>query len=182
MKQNCTKLLILDLDETLIHASDHELEIKADFQIDKYYIYKRPRLEWFLYEISLHYKLGLWSSASDLYVSEVATAIKPASVNFEIIWGRSKCSFKKDRTYEKYYFEKKLDKLEKHGFFLDQILIVDDRPEGLRKNYGNAIYIKEFTGNKDDIELIYLYEYLYTLRDVENVRAIEKRKWRAIKG
>lgn len=99
MKQSCTKLLILDLDETLIHASDHELKIKEDFQFYKYFIYKRHRLEWFLSEISLHYKLGIWSSASDLYVSEVTTAIKPASVNFEIIWGRSKCSLKRDKTY-----------------------------------------------------------------------------------
>ena len=45
-------------------------------------------------------------------------------------------------------------------------------------NYGNAIYIKEFTGDVNDCELRHLYNYLLTLKTVKNVRTIEKRGWR----
>ena len=47
-----------------------------------------------------------------------------------------------------------------------------------RANYGNAIYIKEFTGDVNDCELQHLYNYLLTFKTVENVRIIEKRGWR----
>jgi len=48
----------------------------------------------------------------------------------------------------------------------------------VRANYGNAIYIKEFTGDLNDCELQHLYNYLLTLKTVANVRTIEKRGWR----
>jgi carboxy-terminal domain RNA polymerase II polypeptide A small phosphatase len=75
-------------------------------------------------------------------------------------------------------YEKRLDKLKKKGFRLEQILIIDDSPEKARANYGNAIHIKEFTGDPNDCELRYLYDYLLTLKTVQNVRTIEKRGWR----
>ena len=41
-------LLILDLDETLIHASAQELETPAHFRVSKYWVYRRPHLDVFL--------------------------------------------------------------------------------------------------------------------------------------
>jgi len=37
------KLLILDLDETLVHASERELERSADFRLVGYHVYLRPQ-------------------------------------------------------------------------------------------------------------------------------------------
>ncbi len=54
---------------------------------------------------------------------------------------------------------------------------MDDTPAKSRSNYGNAIYIKEFLGDMKDQELKYLRDYLLTLKNVDNVRAIEKRNW-----
>jgi TFIIF-interacting CTD phosphatase-like protein len=85
---------------------------------------------------------------------------------------------KRDHEYDRYYSEKRLDNLKKKGFALEQTLIVDDSPEKARINYGNAIYIREFTGDPNDKELQYLYNYLLTLKTVGNVRTIEKRGWR----
>ena len=95
-----------------------------------------------------------------------------------VVWGRSKCSLKRDLTFDTYCFEKRLDKLKKKGFRLEKVLVVDDSPSKSRTNYGNAIYIKEFTGDKGDSELQFLYNYLLTLKRVDNVRTIEKRGWR----
>ena len=41
-------LIILDLDETLIHATEKKLKRKEDFMGLNYFIYKRPHLEFFL--------------------------------------------------------------------------------------------------------------------------------------
>lgn len=182
MDEKSDKLLIFDLDETLIHASEKDLGFPVDFTFDKYFVHKRPYLDKFLAEISKHFSIGIWSSADDIYVKEIVNNIKPDEVEFEIIWGRSRCSLKRDYTFDNYYFEKRLDKLKKKGFRLEQIIIVDDTPEKSRNNYGNAIYIKEFLGGTRDEELKYLHDYLLTLKKVGNIRAIEKRGWRTNKG
>jgi TFIIF-interacting CTD phosphatase-like protein len=178
MDEKSDKLLILDLDETLIHATEKELESPADFQFDKYFIYKRPQLHKFLGEISKHFTLGIWSSADDSYVKAIVENIKPENVEFDIIWGRNRCSLRRDYDLDIYCFEKRIDKLKKRGFKLEQIIIVDDTPEKSRSNYGNAIHIKEFLGDITDEELEHLHDYLLTLKGASNVRAIEKRGWR----
>lgn len=178
MTEKSNKLLILDLDETLIHATENKLEIPEDFQFEQYYVYKRPHLGTFLEAISKHFTIGIWSSADDNYVTEIVQRIKPDTIDLKVIWGRSRCSVKRDYDYDQYNFEKRLDKLKKQGFRLEQIIIVDDSPEKTRNNYGNAVYIKEFTGDTSDEELKFLYDYLLTLKDVENIRTIEKRGWR----
>lgn len=61
-------LLILDLDETLIHASRKVLDRKADFEVFDYHIYKRPFLDEFLQKVKSNFMLAIWSSASDEYV------------------------------------------------------------------------------------------------------------------
>lgn len=178
MEDKSDKLIILDLDETLIHATERELDISYDFKFDKYFVYERPYLRQFLVDISKHFSIGIWSSASDDYVNEIVRHIKPDNVDFVVVWGRSKCSLKRDLTFDTYFFEKRLDKLKKKGFGLEQILVVDDSPSKSRTNYGNAIYIKEFAGDTSDKELQFLYNYLLTLKEVDNIRTIEKRGWR----
>jgi carboxy-terminal domain RNA polymerase II polypeptide A small phosphatase len=182
MSDKSDKLLILDLDETLIHATANQVDIQEDHRFDKYFIYKRPHLDNFLINISSHFTLGIWSSAGDEYVNEIVKLITPAQVQFELVWGRSKCSLKRDNTFDTYFFSKKLDKLKSKGFKLEKILIVDDSPEKASNNYGNAIYIKQYVGDKTDTELLLLNDYLLTLKDVENVRQIEKRNWRKLTG
>ncbi|MBN9296926.1 MAG: HAD family hydrolase [Filimonas sp.] len=178
MKTKSDKLLILDLDETLIHATQTELAIASDFRFDNYFVYKRPGLQKFLHDVSLHFTIAIWSSAGDDYVKAIVQQFKTEEISFSFVWGRSKCSLKRNPVYDTYSFEKRLDKLKKNGFRLEQILIVDDSPAKSRTNYGNAIYIKEFTGDSEDRELSFLYDYLLTLKNVENVRTIEKRRWR----
>ena len=44
-------------------------------------------------------------------------------------------------------------------------------------NYGNAVFVKEFIGQKDDDELIKLLKYLEVIGEVENVRKVDKLHW-----
>lgn len=172
------KILILDLDETLIHATSTPLLIQEDFLFEHYFVYKRPYLDRFLIDISKHYKLGIWSSADDDYVEHIVDKIRPNNVDFEIIWGNSKCSYKRDMELDTYIYEKRLDKLRKKGFDLKKIIIIDDSPEKARANYGNAVYINEFNGEQQDQELLLLYDYLVSIKKIDNVRTLEKRYWR----
>jgi RNA polymerase II subunit A small phosphatase-like protein len=58
------------------------------------------------------------------------------------------------------------------------VLIVDDTPAKCVRNYGNAVYARPWEGEPGDVELRLLARYLAGLKDVANVRTIEKRRWR----
>ncbi len=171
-------LLILDLDETLIHATETKLAIQHDYKYMDYYIYKRPHVIEFLIEMNSFFKLAIWSSADDTYVNDIVELIKPSEINFEFIWARSRCTTKRDYLLDRYVQEKRLKKIKKQGFQLEKSLIVDDSPEKTRDNFGNAIYILPYEGNIKDTELITLSNFLTSIKDSENVRRIEKRGWR----
>lgn len=182
-------LLILDLDETLIHATATKIREDFDFQVYDYYVYMRPGLTEFLTRCGAHFTLAVWSSASDDYVQAIVKQIFPAQLMPAFTWGRSRCTpFRLPEVDEQgfytpdysrgYEFAKRLKKATRQGFDLKRTLIVDDTPEKVRQNYGNAIYIKPYLGAGEDQELAYLADYLLTLKDAANVRTIEKRGWR----
>lgn len=171
-------LLILDLDETLIHATERKLTTEPHFEYVDYFIYKRPHVDDFLMEMTQYFDLAVWSSAGDQYVNDVVNLIKPDTVDFEFVWAQSRCTIRRDYELGNYVYEKRLKKIKKLGFRLEQALIVDDSPEKTRDNFGNAIYIQPFEGNPDDEELRLLLEYLKSIHQIENVRKIEKRGWR----
>jgi carboxy-terminal domain RNA polymerase II polypeptide A small phosphatase len=184
-------LLILDLDETLIHASGQPLSRPADFQVYNYFVYKRPYLQEFLLGCSQHFQLAVWSSASDDYVEEVVKWIFPPEIPLAFVWDRSRCTHCLDVSlvdsghYTDYYashynYLKVLKKVRNKGYRLERMLIVDDTPSKARRNYGNVIYPKEYLGDSGDNELLLLFKYLMKIKDVENVRTIEKRNWKSI--
>lgn len=182
-------LLILDLDETLIHASATKVREEADFQVFHYFVYKRPGLAEFLTTCAQHFKLAIWSSASDDYVQAVVRQILPPGITLEFVWGRSRCTpFATPRLDEygyynldgtsSYEYAKRLKKVRQRGFSLQKTLIVDDTPAKVQQNYGNAIYIKPYQGETADEELRHLTAYLLTLKQQDNFRTVEKRHWR----
>ncbi|MBN2000027.1 hypothetical protein JW935_20920, partial [candidate division KSB1 bacterium] len=48
----------------------------------------------------------------------------------------------------------------------------------IERHYGNHIPILSFIGSVDDRELLYLQMFLQKIKNVPNVRKIEKRWWR----
>ena len=53
------RLLILDVDETLIYGSEHELDRSADFRVGPFHIYRRPYLDSFLKTMSDWFSLAV---------------------------------------------------------------------------------------------------------------------------
>jgi carboxy-terminal domain RNA polymerase II polypeptide A small phosphatase len=173
------KLLILDLDETLIYGSEKETAEKADLILEQIKVYKRPYFEDFLLKAAKDYKIAIWSSGSAAYVEAIAVQLIKPLVETEFVWSRERCTYKRDLKYDEYYFLKDLGKVKRKGYSLKQVLIVDNTPRKTSKHYGNAIYVKDFINDKNDDELKYLSIYLQKIKDVENVRQIEKRGWRS---
>lgn len=181
-------LLILDLDETLIHARTEKLERDPDFSVFNYAVYKRPFLDFFLKEIQSDFRIAFWSSASDDYMNAIVDTIYPQPNPREFVWGRSRCTpmmidpYANDNLaryggFSHYNYIKRIQKVRRHGYSLEQTLIVDDTPAKVKNSFGNAIYIREFNGETEDRELEKLFYYLQKLKNESNVRTIEKRGW-----
>ena len=171
-------LLILDLDETLIHATLSQLEISPEFTIGPYSVYLRPGLTGFLDEISKHFQLAIWSSSTDDYMRPILSQIIPNEIRLEFAWSRTRCVSRFHPELQTQYWLKDLKKVKRVGYNLARVLIVDDEKIKLQRNYRNAIYVLPFTGSPEDNELALLAAYLRSLTSVEDVRTIEKRNWR----
>lgn len=189
MTTNADKVLvILDLDETLIHATDKPCDEHWDFEVFHYKVYKRPFLEEFLTGLAGNFDVAVWSSASDDYVALVVKEIFPSDYPLRFVWGRSRCTYKPDYRlldefgfhdpFSHYDYVKRLDKVRRFGYSKERMLIIDDTPRKCIHNYGNAIYPAEYLGGINDNELLLLLRYLGTLKDLDTVRHTEKRNWR----
>ena len=169
-------LLILDLDETLIYGTERELPFAPDFRAAQYFVYRRPYLHAFLDYCFAEFDVAVWTSASRTYAAEVVAQIfgeRP----LRFFWSSERVTQRVNlQTYEQYTVED-LRTVRKCGFPLEQVLMVDDSPEKLERNYGNHIRIAPFEGDPSDAELPHLANYLRSIRDAPN-RIIEKRNWR----
>lgn len=171
-------LLILDLDECLIHGSSIELHRKADFHVGPYHVYRRPGLAQFLSGVANKFELAIWSSATSDYVDEIAAAICPEGYAWRFVWARDRCTPRLDDESLETVYLKDLKKVKRLGYPLERILFVDDTREKMARNYGNAIYITPFEGDEQDAELELLSKYLLSIYDEPSFRSFEKRGWR----
>ena len=171
-------LLILDLDETLISASEKDTAGNWDFQIPGYFVKKRPHVDLFLERVKEWFDLAVWTSGTDDYADAVVAQVFPPGTGFQFVWGRSRCIMRYDEELHRNYFLKDLKKVKRLGFDLRRILIIDDSPEMVSRNYGNHLALRPFTGQSDDRDLPDVLPFLAWLKDQEDFRSIEKRAWR----
>lgn len=175
-------LLVLDLDEALVHAEEKgkpHLGRSPDFTTSDYVVYKRPHLEEFLSRMWKLYDLAVWSAAGTLYVNRVVEVIFADQRQPVFVFSGVRTTRRFDHDRMEAYYIKDLKKVRKRGFDLRRVLIADDLERNAERNYGNAVYLKEFNGELEDDELLLLAEYLEQLADKPNFRTIEKRYWRS---
>ena len=170
-------LPILDLDETLLHATEEPLRRGHDFLVGPYAVYLRPFLSEFLTACSACFRLAVWSSATDEYVRPVVERIMPTGIEPVFAWDRSRCGRRYDPERFEDDFVKDLKKVKRLGYRLERVLIADDTPRKVHRHYGNAVYVPPFYGDPEDETLPRLARFLISLRHVANVRAVEKRGW-----
>jgi carboxy-terminal domain RNA polymerase II polypeptide A small phosphatase len=171
-------LVVLDLDETLLHADDSEAgrESACDFSFEEYRVRLRPGLEGFLRRMAAIADLAIWSSSTHDYLAAMLAQF-PWQPQWGFTWHRGHCTLKRDLERDSYVFTKNLDKLTRMGFCLDRVLIVDDSPEKIPRHYGNLVPMPPFHGDPADTTLSLLAAYLETLVSRPGIRRIEKRHW-----
>lgn len=172
------KLLILDLDETLIHATEGGLERDPDFDVGPYSVYKRPGLDAFIAAVRPHFQLAVWTSSTRLYAEPVVASLFPPDLTLAFVWSRERCTMRFHPEHHDWEWAKNLGKLKRRGYRLEQVLMVDDTPAKLARHYGNLVRVRPFLGDLADRDLVQLGEYLPTLAAAPDVRKIEKRFWR----
>lgn len=171
-------LLILDIDETLVFSTLTPLDREEDFMIDQYFVYRRPHLNDFFSFCLDNFRTAVWSSSSSAYAEAMVNHIFPYPDKLGFTWSREQCTQRIDPVTGQLYWLKNLKKVKRRGYDLDRILMIDDSPEKLQKNYGNHLLVSPFLGNESDNELLYLKKYLETIKGTDNIRSLDKRGWR----
>lgn len=149
------KLLILDIDETLIYLDnkygfESTTDNEPDFiYADKYYAIKRPYLDQFLREVSKKYDIALWTAGSEQYANDIAKILK-IKIKFIFSKNELKNNQKDLNVVIKYHPE----------YSKKDIIVVDDKEESYLNNLENLILIEPFYGNQNDEELIRIFKLL----------------------
>lgn len=172
------KLLVLDIDETLLYSSLEHLGREPDFVVAPYFVYKRPGVNKFLETCFDWFEVGIWTSATADYSEEILKNLMSNISRISFLWCRDKCTRRFDYETLREYYLKDIKKLKKKGYKIEKIIVIEDSRQAVQRNYGNAIIVQEYQGETNDDELLKLLRYLEKLGTVENVRTIDKRNWR----
>ncbi|UZR92680.1 HAD family hydrolase [Chondrinema litorale] len=186
MRDSKKKIIVFDLDETLIHATKQKLGVEADFQYQDYYVYKRPYILEFLESCSKLCHIAIWSSAEDSYVKGIVNELIGNAIELEFVWGRSECWMKIVKVEDEltglkkkeYQFIKPLEKIRRKGFKMKNLLIIDDSLYKVTDNPENYFIIKPFEGNCEDNELKFLESYLKILEQKGDFKIVDRVGWK----
>lgn len=171
-------LLVLDIDETLLYSTTKRLTYVPDYLVGENYVYARPGLKEFLDAISHGFRVAVWTSAVRGYAERLVTHYFPEALSLQFLWARDRCTRQVDRKTKETYWLKDLKKIKSFGYSLDEILMIDDRPCKTERYEDNHVLVTPFVGQQEDRELEVLTRYLATIKEVQNVRVLEKRNWR----
>ncbi|WP_051057609.1 HAD family hydrolase [Herbaspirillum huttiense] len=147
------KLVIFDLDETLVHARLEPLSRPADLRFEDYFIYIRPYAADLVRFASTKFSIAVWSSANPDYVEFITSALFGAQYPLLFRWDVQKCVQKVDSRTNGYVYIKDLRKVMKHGYQVEEILIVDDSPEKIQRQPRSHLVVEPFHGDRQDQEL-----------------------------
>eukprot|EP00801_Mesodinium_rubrum_P008110 Mrub_08125.p1 GENE.Mrub_08125~~Mrub_08125.p1 ORF type:complete len:238 (-),score=11.03 Mrub_08125:148-804(-) len=159
--------LVLDLDHTLIYASetpiaeyDFVIPIFKNKKLTILYVKKRPYLDQFLERLSHYYELIVFSAATPAYAELVVEKIDLNQVIDYRLY-RYACSSDGSNLF------KDLSYL---GRDLSNTIIIDDSPQNFIKQPQNGLLIYKYKGDTNDNHLEMLINYLLKIKDYPNVR------------
>ena len=92
MSQPPRKLLILHLDETLIHATREPWSARCDFRAGEYYVFRRPHLDDFLAFCFERFDVAVWTSSTRDYAGIVVPEIFGEPERLRFVWSRERCT------------------------------------------------------------------------------------------
>lgn len=157
-------LIILDLDETLIHSTVSRSRVPhPDFVIDGLHVKIRPHALDLLKVCFDHFDVGVWTSSAWDYAQVVVKGVFPKAYaeRLKFVWAREHCIREFDEVLKEELWAKHLSRVEQEiGYGQDWVYLIDDSPEKFRGTPGKIIRVKPFFGDEGDIELLELAGYL----------------------
>lgn len=173
------KLLVLDLDETLVYACESRLDLPLDGQVGPYFLYLRPGARAFLDWARVAFsEVAVWTASTQSYAIPLVEQLLGGCEGLAFVWCRKRCTRIYDPETRERSWIKDLKKLRRRGYARERILVVDNTPSKWERSYGNLIAVCDFEGDPNDRELVYLRQYLTAIGGRPNPRSIEKRAWR----
>ncbi|XP_068753954.1 CTD nuclear envelope phosphatase 1A-like [Montipora capricornis] len=175
------KTLVLDLDETLIHSHhdgvqrqtvrpgtppDFVLRVTIDHHPIRFFVHKRPHVDFFLECVSQWYDLVVFTASMEIYGAAVADNLDRNRGILNRRYFRQHC------TLELGSYTKDLSQVNED---LSSVFILDNSPGAYRYNPDNAIPIKSWFADPSDTALLNLLPMLDALRFVSDVRSILSR-------
>ena len=161
------KTLLLDLDETLVHASfisfpknDIVLNVNFDGTFYKIYVLVRPGAEEFIKNISQYYELVIFTASLSKYASPLLDLLdKEKKIQHRLY--RESCTLL-NGVYIK--------SLKKIGRNMKDLIIVDNSPLAYAFDRDNGLPISSWFGEKSDKELSNIMPLLIFLSKTNDVR------------
>lgn len=175
------KILVLDLDETLIHSHhdglvrlnvkpgtppDFVLRVEIDRHPVRFYVYKRPHVDYFLKMVSQWYELVVFTASMEIYGAAVADKLDNRRRMLNRRYYRQHC------TLDTGSYTKDLSAICND---LSRVFILDNSPGAYKGFLDNAIPIKSWFSDPTDTALLNLLPFLDSLRFCGDVRSVLSR-------
>jgi len=176
------KLIVFDLDETLVYASLKWLpNRKHDFRFKEYYIYKRDGVDYLLHILhATGYETGIFSAAQREYVLKITTELyKPHKFRPLFVLSGEDCESKRMHAWTEdktgiislrtmtYHTIKPLQKIHRLTKIpLCRILIVDDLPLNSAQNADQYVQIATFDPEQNPTPDPWLYKLAEYLTEI----------------
>jgi RNA polymerase II subunit A small phosphatase-like protein len=163
------KTLVLDLDETLVHSSLQplpEFDLKINVQLGEafvdIFVLVRPGTCEFLQKVSEMYEVVIFTASLRAYADPVIDFIDKSQVVSSRLF-RGDCVVL-DGSYVK--------NLSSLGRDLKKVVIVDNSPVSYSFHPYNAVGISSWFDDKEDVELLEVFDVLRSLCEVEDVTKV----------
>lgn len=183
------KILILDLDETLIHSLSrgsprsyassstlHMIEIKLNKISSLYYVHKRPYCDHFLNEVSKHFELQIFTASVREYADPIIDWLEESILDRSNSSGKkvfTKRYYRNDCTYrEGVGYIKDLSKFFQREDDLKNVIILDNSPISYALHEDNAVMIEGWINDQRDNDLLSLLPMLHSISLCIDVRFI----------
>lgn len=178
MNSKKQKLVIFDLDETLIHSMLQPLDRKPELVVEPLSVYVRPFAKDLIRTTAQKCKIAIWSAGSPKYVEEIAKyLLDDETITPLFIWDREKCTKESSLFSFQEILTKDLRQTEQFGFDLAHTVIIEDDPVKVRKFKDNAIIVKQYFGENGDEELNKLANYIDAIDIVDDITKLDKNLW-----
>ncbi|KAL5721204.1 hypothetical protein ACHQM5_013792 [Ranunculus cassubicifolius] len=167
-KKQEKKLLVLDMDNTLMYSSQVSFGEGEDDLVftlveggSNYYVKLRPGVRFFLEKVAEMFDVMIFTAADKDYADKIIDFLDPENTLI------SRRAYYDD--FVEHGCVKDMSKLERD---LAKVAIIDDIPQNYQLQKDNGIPIKNWSNEPDDEELLTLLPFLEGLVDVEDVRPV----------